>query len=621
MEIKNETLKLIKAKVELYNNKKYFKIFKDILLNLSMKSMKNENIISEYKMKSSNINMINNKKYKVGLAKKYSKKYLWLKIVQNIYSKREIKDYDYKHNFVQEKEYNSNPKDEDGCHVSFKNNIVKYEVNNLVYLYLYHLCQIKLQKLLIISKKEKISLIHSVSIYLGLCSQNLGLIKMDLDDGAKNDSSAHRKNFFKMLSIKNDYNKKLNRNNIRDKSPIITNKIYEPKVINFGTSKSIYRVKNLSFSKKNLIRRYKSSKLQKKKDNDMNNSQRNKRNDSNKNIYKEEEDEKNRNNFNTERMNEEFIKSINDLNQKNKNNSSKILYSSSFTRLFLGETDMKSIRERYNSNVNVKKEQKMEKKKKNINSSLSGTYLKMFLHKINQIKKSKLPIIENNIEGVLKRYKKNQEIIDKFKRVSIKEEDLLNDDEKIYNDNKRINNTSSKFDTSENIIKIDNRIDADNKCLTLSGKKININNRLIKTPLKNKIMNGNNRKKVKDIFRSGNRGKIISSYKNKNRIGINGNDKQFFKFKLNNKLIQKKESKTILTERNNLHRKQYKLISVKNLNNNMDSDEKEVNTLYSGKKLNLLRKERNSYENFGNSQNSGKVQYFLTRKDFYFDNI
>ena len=53
MEIKNETLKLIKAKVELYNNKKYFKIFKDILLNLSMKVMKNENIISEYKMKSS----------------------------------------------------------------------------------------------------------------------------------------------------------------------------------------------------------------------------------------------------------------------------------------------------------------------------------------------------------------------------------------------------------------------------------------------------------------------------------------------------------------------------------------------------------------------------------------
>ena len=47
MEIKNETLKLIKSKVEFFNNKKYFKIFKDILLNLSMKCMKNENIILE----------------------------------------------------------------------------------------------------------------------------------------------------------------------------------------------------------------------------------------------------------------------------------------------------------------------------------------------------------------------------------------------------------------------------------------------------------------------------------------------------------------------------------------------------------------------------------------------
>jgi hypothetical protein len=318
-------------------------------------------------------------------------------------------------------------------------------------------------------------------------------------------------------------------------------------------------------------------------------------------------------------MNEEFIKSINDLNQKNINNSSKLLYSSSFTRLFIGETDVKSIKERYNSNINVKKEQKMEKKKKNKNSSLSGTYLKIFLHKVNQIKKSKLPIIEKNIEGVLKRYKKNQEIIDKFKRVSIKEEDLLNDDEKIYNDNKRINDTSSKFDTSENIIKIDNRLDSDQNCLTLSKTKINT--RLIKTPRKNQIMNSNNGKKVKDIFRSDNRGKKISSYKNKNRVGINGNDNHFFKFKLNNKLIQKKESKTILTERNNLRRKEYKLISVKNLNNNMGNDEKEFNTLYSGKKLNLLRKERNSFHNFGISEKSGEVKYFLTKKDLYFDNI
>ena len=422
-----------------------------------------------------------------------------------------------------------------------------------------------------------------------------------------------------MLSIKNDYNKKIIRNNIRNKSPKTNNKIYEPKVTIFGTSKYINRIKISSFSKKNSSRMYMSAKFQKNKDNDMNNSQRNKRNDSNINIYKEEEDEKNRNNFNTERINEEFIKSINDLNQKNINNSSKILYSSSFTRLFIGETDVKSIRERYNSNVNVKKEQKMEKKKKNINPSLSGSYLKIFLHKVNQIRKSKLPIIEKNIEGVLKRYKRNQEIIDKFKRVSIKEEDLLNDDENINNDNKRINDISSKFDTSENIIKIDNRMDVDQNYLTLSKTKKNT--RLIKTPQNNQIMNSNNGKKVKDIFRNDNRGKTISSYKNKNRAGINGNDNRFFKCKLNNKLIQKKESKTILTERNNLHRKQYKLISDKNLNNNMDSNEKGVNSLYSGRNLNLIRKERYSYQNFGIFEKSGEIKYFLTRKDFYFDNI
>ena len=603
--------------MELFNNKKYFKKFKDILLNLSMKSMKNENIITEYQMKSNNGNMINNNKYKISFAKKYSKNYLWLKIVQNIYSKREIKDYDYKHSLVKEKEPNSNKKDDDSCHVSFKSDIVKYEINNLVYSYLYHMSQIKLQKLLIISKKEKISLIHAVSIYLGLCSQNLGLIKMNLEDETKNDNSSYRKNFFKMLSIKNDNIKNLTKNNVKDKSPKINNKKYEAKLTKFETSKNIYKIKSLFFSKKNLARRYMSSRIPKNKDKEMNNYQRYKRKDSNKNTYKEEE-EKNRNNYNTERMNEEFIKSINDLNQKNKNNSSKILYSSSFTRLFIGETDVKSIKERYNSNVNVKKDQKMGKKIKNTNSSLSGTYLKMFLHKVNQIKKSKLPIIENNIEGVLKKYKKNQEIIDKFKRTSIKEEDLLNDDERIYSDNKRINNTSSKFDTSENIIKVDKPLDTNHNCLTLSSRKIS--NRLAKTPLKSQIMKNKKKRKLKDIFRSDNRGKLISSYKSKNIIGTNGNNSHFFRFKINDKLIKKKESKTILTERNNLHKKQYKQISVKNINNNIETNENEVNFLYSGKKLNSFRKERNS-QNFGISQKSDEIKYFLTKKDFYFENI
>ena len=107
--------------------------------------------------------------------------------------------------------------------------------------------QIKLQKLLIISKKEKISLIHAVSIYLGLCSQNLGLIKMNLEDETKNDNSSYRKNFFKMLSIKNDNIKNLTKNNVKDKSPKINNKKYFVKIKNvilIGAAMHIKKDKN-----------------------------------------------------------------------------------------------------------------------------------------------------------------------------------------------------------------------------------------------------------------------------------------------------------------------------------------------------------------------------------------
>ena len=205
-------------------------------------------------------------------------------------------------------------------------------------------------------------------------------------------------------------------------------------------------------------------------------------------IYLIVKTKKKENNFNNDIISEDFIKSLNKLNKKNKNATLKILYSSSFTRLFIGETDIDSIRERYLSNIDTKKEQKLEKNNKYY--TLSGAYLKMFLNRVIQDQKNNVPLMEKNLETLLNKFKKNQELIDRFKRINIDTEKLYHNDlmtSKNENTFQRINTTSKLEMRPNNTIKSAHSTDIYNYTYTNIEKNTNLLNSFSKKHLNHEL--------------------------------------------------------------------------------------------------------------------------------------
>ena len=172
MEMNNDSIKLIQSKVPLYKNDKYFKIFKDIFINCTIKFLRTNNNIST---KTDNNNKLENIYFN-----KTESNFYWKKIMINIFTPKKIKTYNLKKNLLMDEDYivNRKEKGEDYCFIFTKNH-KPYETNNLVYLYLYHLSRMKLQKLNILSKKEKTPLTNIARIYLGLCAQNIGVITIN----------------------------------------------------------------------------------------------------------------------------------------------------------------------------------------------------------------------------------------------------------------------------------------------------------------------------------------------------------------------------------------------------------------------------------------------------------
>ena len=406
-----------------------------------MKFLKNNNNIST--------KTDNNDKLENIYFNKTESNFYWKKIMINIFTPKKIKTYNLKKNLLMDEDYivNRKEKGEDYCFIFLKNS-KQYETNNLVYSYLYHLSRMKLQKLNILSKKEKTPLTNIARIYLGLCAQNIGVITINKKKEAKiiNENIASTKNSTKELNLNlkddiiKDENIQKNIKNEKNKINKINDCISQNKYIsNLKTRMAkIYKISgNKDINKKNLDKKRTIN------DGALDNSA----------INKEEED-KNEHKFSDELMSEEFLKSIKNFNKNNKNSSLKILYSSSFTRLFIGETDIDSIRERYLSNIDVKKEEKIEKKSKNLNSS--DNYLKKFANKIIQDPNNQLPLIEKSMETILTKFKKNQETIEKFRRLCAEEgiyheNDKENMHEKYdydYNIKKSIN-TECKFDNND----------------------------------------------------------------------------------------------------------------------------------------------------------------------------
>ena len=602
---------LIQSKVPLYKNKTYFKIFKDVLIGLTMLPIKDENnniIIKLSKNKSND---------KVSINNSYENNSLWFKIMKNIFINIKIKNYEFKKKLLIKNKFNPKIKDEfedDYCYDFYNRKNNQYEISKLEYLYLANISKIKLQKLNFISQKEKIPLVNIIKIYFGLCAKNIGLlkIKQKKDDDEKNNENTSKKLLLRGFTLIDDDDNKKDKT-LKFKKPTNESKLFN----NVVKIKYISNLKNkLAHKISNKLINSKNSNF---KENERNNSsEKNKKEESNNNSFDKKEE--NKNSFEDDLINDEFFKSIKNLNGKNKN-SLKILYSSSFTRLFIGEVDIASIKERYMSIIDAKKEEKIGKKNKK-----SSLFLRIIQNGNNQ-----LPLIERNMKNVWTKFMKNQEIIEKFKRINLEEkEEKKNKDEKINytdrTDRKRFL-TSAQF-TKNVLIKneLDFNIDINkkNNFISLSSKI----NKIIKTPERKKEIIEHNNKD--DIIKNKINKKDNSSLKKrgiKNFFKPNDNNKNFIneyaakkvninELKIKKNLFYNSNKNYLLTERNNSSKKSnFKRIFEEKLFRNKQNENMHFKAL--SLKNNNYRGERNLYGKLDKSKNQKTINFF-TKKDFYF---
>ena len=602
---------LIQSKVPLYKNKTYFKIFKDVLIGLTMLPIKDENnniIIKLSKNKSND---------KVSINNSYENNSLWFKIMKNIFINIKIKNYEFKKKLLIKNKFNPKIKDEfedDYCYDFYNRKNNQYEISKLEYLYLANISKIKLQKLNFISQKEKIPLVNIIKIYFGLCAKNIGLlkIKQKKDDDEKNNENTSKKLLLRGFTLIDDDDNKKDKT-LKFKKPTNESKLFN----NVVKIKYISNLKNkLAHKISNKLINSKNSNF---KENERNNSsEKNKKEESNNNSFDKKEE--NKNSFEDDLINDEFFKSIKNLNGKNKN-SLKILYSSSFTRLFIGEVDIASIKERYMSIIDAKKEEKIGKKNKK-----SSLFLRIIQNGNNQ-----LPLIEKNMKNVWTKFMKNQEIIEKFKRINLEEkEEKKNKDEKINytdrTDRKRFL-TAAQFAKNE-LIKneLDFNIDINkkNNFISLSSKI----NKIIKTPERKKEIIEHNNKD--DIIKNKINKKDNSSFKKrgiKNFFKPNDNNKNFIneyaakkvninELKIKKNLFYNSNKNYLLTERNNSSKKSnFKRIFEEKLFRNKQNENMHFKAL--SLKNNNYRGERNLYGKLDKSKNQKTINFF-TKKDFYF---
>ena len=560
MEIKNDTIYQIKTKVLLYKNKKYFPIFRNIFINNTLK----------YIFSKNKTHMISNQKIKEISNQNKEKVSLWLFVTKNIMKETNIIDYDLNNYRMIHSEEN-----EDEYFLEYlKEQNKVLQISNLVFLYLNRISIMKLNKLQLISLKDKIPLINLMKIYLGLCSQNISYKK-------------------KRVTIKEDN---------------ITPKSFSKKL----TKKFTLNERNNSIKEESKIKKIPIVKIKKEKK--LNESIRRSISINQSKIDEENEKEKNDSgSLYDEMINEQIQRSINKLNKKNKNSNNKILYSSSFARLFIGETDKESIREKYLSNFEIKKEKKL---KKNKDKYLSSIFFKVFLSRMEQNKNKKLPLIEKGVENIFVKFKKNQEIIDKFSRLKNKN---LNPD--FYNDVfKRLNRTTTNKIEKINY-NINNNANKNNKFSNLNRKKnihkIKLHNKLTKT-----ILNSNKINDKLDDINKNNKYKSLSNY----RISYKNNEKEKIRF------IHDYNSNSNLKNYLNLNQNYSleKKLSINNIKKKLIRRQNDNNNdivIINGNLTTRNRKEINNdfwkHRIFKQENEQGKNDFinYLNKKDLFYENL
>ena len=226
------------------------------------------------------------------------------------------------------------------------------KINTLVFSYLVKLCKEKIQKLYKLSLKEKTSLNNLIFLYLDLSEQAIFPEKF-----IKNNNKKTIKKI-KLFESTNKYN-------VSQSSRF------------YSTSKTKINKNN---NKKQNLKLLSLSNI-----NHIDNSQ--------------EDDENEENN----------VKKKYGIGRK------KLLYKNSLSRLFIGEIDEKSVKEKYLMNITVKREQKI--KFNGINMSKAESYAKGLINEIN-IKKGKYKgvIIDQNLAKTIAKFHKEQKLLEEYKK-------------------------------------------------------------------------------------------------------------------------------------------------------------------------------------------------------------
>ena len=186
----------------------------------------------------------------------------------------------------------------------------------------------------------------------------------------------------------------------------------------------------------------------------------------------------------------------------------KLSYCNSLSRLFIGETDEKSVKEKYLNNITVKKEQKL--KIKGVNMSKAESYTKRLINEI----KHKGVIIDQNLAKIIDKFNKEQKLLEEYKKSlksnnnnskigGLKKYMKFDKELTIFDSNKQKNlhGSASCFDF-RTISKFDDYKNSRNnkkKNITKCGEGVYANNVLFNNYIKN---NKNGNKSIKFILKS-----------------------------------------------------------------------------------------------------------------------
>ena len=377
-------------------------------------------------------------------------------------------------------------------------------VNPLVFSYLVKLCKSKAIKLLKLSFKENAPMENLLRLYLDLCDQSMYPEKYE---------------YLKKKEKQKDENSNKNK-------------------LNNNSSKLHSSTKLKLILKKNLLNNT----------NDINQNKFNNENVSENNSEQDEDED-------------------NNVQKKYGIGKIKLLYCNSLSRLFIGETDEKTVREKYLMNITVKKEQKLN----GLNLGKSESYIKGIMNEIFREKvRNKGVIVDQNLVKIIDKFKKEQKVLEDYK----KSLNLL----KSYNSPKKRAKTR---------VKLDNNL---------------------------KIFNSYNKKLQGSIscfdFKDTNNNYKIDDYK-KRKINLKLKvDNNFENYSSNPKkwIIKSKEkNKYLYTTRN-------KYIDAKNI-------------LKSSYNSNLQKKNRkiakyllNKYKSTFINSNKNGFQNYMNRNDFFYNN-